>query len=451
MKALNGPPFLSGLFVFSFFLAILPSFAADTALLKDRTRQTLLYGIDSQVIDAVQSIRSSQDTSFTPELSQILNGQRSAEVQKAVFDLFREQKIKDGEERGEAIIAAWQDAKELLLIAAIQYLAAITSPGLSSKLSPLVDAGSNGVALAAIGALGASGDKTAAPLLVAKLKSADFPDARKNDCILALGALKDPVAVEVLLSIAGSTDEDKVRRMYAADSLGRIGDARALPVLRTMFAENDALIRLYAAGALSRFGVDDVFPSIVQGLRDGNVKVREQSAKALARELSSSQVETAVPILSYKAELDPEPSVRVASIQALGAIGGDAATKMLLKIYSGADHPLDSRETALGILAAKSLSLSMESIRAVVAKEWSSSDARTLESTAKVLAAIKSQDLKDLFVRFLDSPDPVVRSYGVRGIGANGFSDLRDRVKKISEQDQNSGTRQEAARCLAKL
>jgi HEAT repeat protein len=93
----------------------------------------------------------------------------------------------------------------------------------------------------------------------------------------------------------------------------------------------------------------------------------------------------------------------------------------------------------------------MESIRAVVAKEWSSYDTRTLESTAKVLAATRSSDLKDLFVRFLDSPDPVVRSYGVRGIGANGFSDLKDRVKKMSEQDPNPGTRQEAALSLARL
>lgn len=451
MKSPVVSPLLSCLIPVYLCLALLPAFAADTAEAKDRTRQTLLYGIDSQVIDAVQSIRSAQDTGFTGELLQILNGQRSPEVQKAVFDLFKDQKIRDGEGRGKAILAAWQDTQDALLIAAIQYLAAITSPGLASGLAPLVDAGSSAVALAAIQAMGTSGDKTAAALLVAKLKSPDFPDARKNDVILALGALKDPLAVEVLLSLAGSTDEEKVRRMYAADSLGKIGDARALPVLRTMFAENDALIRLYAASALSRFGIDEVFPSIIQGLRDGNVKVREQSAKALARQLSSSQAETAVPILSYKAERDPEPSVRVASIQALGVIGGDAATKILLKIYSGADHPLDSRETALGILAAKSLSLSMESIRAVVAKEWSSYDIRTLESTAKVLAATRSSDLKDLFVRFLDSPDPVVRSYGVRGIGANGFSDLKDRVKKMSEQDPNPGTRQEAALSLARL
>jgi HEAT repeat protein len=433
-------------------LAVLPARAADTTDARERTRQTLLYGIDSQVVDAVQSIRNAQDSGYTKELLQILNGQRSPDVQKAVFDLFKDQKVRDGEERGKAILGAWQGTPDALLIAAIQYLAVVNSTGLGTGLAPLVDGANNPVAIAAIQALGSAPDRAAAAaLLVSKLKSPDFPDARKNDCILALGNLKDPAAVETLISIAASTDEEKVRRMYAADSLGKIGDPRALPVLRTMVAENDALIRLYAASALARFGMDEVFPSIVQGLRDENVKVREQSAKALARSLSPSQADTAVPILSYKAEFDPESIVRVASIQALGAIGGDAALRTLQKIYSGADHPLDSREAALGVLAEKSLSISLESIRAVVAKEWGSFDTRTLQSTARVLSTIRSSDLKDLFVRFLDSPDPVVRSYALRGIGANGFSDLKDRVKKTSEQDPNSGTRQEAVRSLAKL
>ena len=433
-------------------LVILSVFGADKADMKERMRQTLLYGIDSQVIDAVQSIRSTGDEGYTSELVQILRGRRSPEVQKAVFDLFKDQKKKEGEEQATAILAAWQETRDSLLISAIQYLAAVESPGLAAGLAPLVDAAGNTVALAAIQAIGSVSDRpAAAALLVSKLQSPDFPDSRKNDCILALGALKEPAAVEVLVSIAGSSDEEKVRRLYAADSLGKIGDARALPVLRTMLAENDALIRLYAASALSRFGLDEVFPNIIQGLRDENARVREQSAKALTRQLTASQAEAAVPILSYKAEFDPEPIVRVASIQALGAIGGDTSMRVLVSIYLGGDHPLDSREAALGVLAAQSLPASLESIRIVVAREWSSFDPRALQSTARVLSAVKSPQLKDLFMRFLDSSDPVVRSYGLRGIAANGFSDLKDRVKKMSELDPNPGTRREAAVSLGKL
>ncbi len=426
--------------------------AADSAAVKDRVRQTLLYGIDSQVLDAIQTIRTTQDTSFTPELAKILSDPTRADsVQTAVLDLFRDQKIHDGEDRGKAILADWQQAPDGLLISAVQYLAAIGSAGLADALQPLVDSDKNTVSLEAIQAMGNVGGHSAAAYLVDKLKSTDFPDARKNQVVLALGALKDPVAVDELLAIAGNTDEEKVRRMYAADSLGKIGDPKALPVLKSMFAENDALIRLYAAGALARYNLDDVFPALMQGLRDDTPKVREQSAKALERALSPAQADQAVPILAYKAEFDPETIVRLASIKALGAVGGSSAISTLRKIYSGSDHALDSREAALEILVSKDLPGTMDAIKTVVAATWGTFDPRALEVTAKVLSTAHGAELKDLFTHFLDSPDATVRSYAARGIAENGFSDLKDRLKKVSEQDPNPGTRAEASRALAKL
>ena len=432
-------------------LAPAAAHAADAAAARDKLRQTLLYGIDSQVMDAIQGIRATHDTGFTPELAQILSGQRSDALQAAVLDLFREQKVKDGQERARAILAAWQDTRDALVIPAIQYLGATGSEGLAAALQPVAGSDNNAVALAAIEALGNTGDKAAAAFLVDKLKDPDFPDGRKNQCVLALGNLKDAVAVDVLLSIAGSTDQDKVRRMYSADALGKIRDARALPVLRSMLAENDALIRLYAASALAQFGMDEVFPSLLQGLRDDNAKVRELSARALARTLSPSQADSAAPILAYKAEYDPESIVRAAAIQALGSIGGDTAWKTLLKIYTGPEHSVDSREAALGVLSDKHLSGSLDAIRTVITGEWSSFDPRMLQSTARVLSTVKNGSLEDIFTRFLGSKDAVVRAYGLRGIGANGFSDLKDRVKTMSEQDPNPGVRREASLALEKL
>jgi HEAT repeat protein len=288
-------------------------------------------------------------------------------------------------------------------------------------------------------------------LLIARLTSADFPDARKSPVILALGELKDARAADELMSIAKSQEEDKVRRMYAADSLGKIGDIRALPVLQAMFDEQDALVRLYAASALARFSLDSVFPTLIQALRDESWKVREQSAKSLARQLSSSQSAAAVPILAYKAESDPVSQVRLASIQALGEIGGDRVISSLVAIYAGSNHPLESREAALGVVTKKSLSSSLDAVRKVINDEWKSYDQRTLQSTARVLSTVTASELRDIFVRFLESPDAVVRSYGCRGIAENHFSDLREKLKLMSEKDPNPGTRKEAELSLARL
>jgi HEAT repeat protein len=423
--------------------------ASDTA--KERIRQTLLYGIDSQVLDAIKGLSSARDTGFTQELAHVLNADRSAALQKAVLDLFLEQKLREGEGRAKTILAGWQDAPSDLVVSAIRYLSSLGSDGLAAGLSPLVDSTDSSVASAAIDGLGKTGDVSSVTLLVGKLKSPDFPDSRKADVILALGALKSPAASEQLIAIAKNPDEEKVRRMYAADSLGRIGDSSALPVLRDMFAEKDALIRLYAASALFRFSLEDVFPALLQGLRDENWKVREQSAKSLARSLAPGQRDDALPILSYKAEFDPVSQVRLASIQALGEIGGDGPMKFLLGLYSGAERPLESREAALSVLAAKALPLSIAAIRSVISSEWTSFDQKTIESTAKVLASTRGAELREIYLRFLESANPVVRSYGVRGIAENHFTDLRERVKEVSENDPHPGTRKEAEISLSKM
>jgi HEAT repeat protein len=424
---------------------------SDDAAARDRTRQTLLYGIDRQVLEAIDSIRKLQDSGFTPELSRILADARSADVQKAVLDLFRDTKVRDGEQSARAFLGAWQDAPGAVVTAAAQYLAAIGADGLPALLAPLIDSTDGQVALAAIAALGTGGGAESARLLLKKLGSPDYPDARKTDIILALGVLKDPAAVDELLAIARSQDAEKVRRMYAADSLGKIGDPRALPVLRDMFMEKDALIRLYAASAIARFSLEEAFPSLIQGLRDENAKVRQESAKALARQLTPDQASSAVPILSYKAEYDPESIVRVASIQALGAIGGEAALALLLKIYSSTDRPLESRDAALIVLAAQALPQSLAAIKAVIDVEWASYDTRTLESTARVLSVTTGASLREIYLKFLDSSNPVVRSYGLRGIAINRLSDLKDRVKKMAEQDPNPGTRAEASKSFGQL
>ena len=432
-------------------LLAIPALAADAPSPRERARQTLLYGIDSQVLDAIQGLASSKDTSFTTELTQILTDQRSAALQKAVLDLFRDQKQKDGEGRAKEILASWQDSPSDLLVSAVKYLSAIGSAGLAVSLPPLVDSTDTAVASAAIEGLGAAGDATSVTLLVSKLKSDTFPDAHKSEAILALGVLKSSEAVDELIAIARNSDEDKVRRMYAADSLGKIGDERAVPVLKDMFSERDALIRLYAASALARFNLHDAFPLLMQGLRDESWKIREMSAKTLARPLDGGQAGSAVPILSFKAESDPVPQVRLASIQALGEIGGDEATRFLLALYTGQNRPPESREAALSALAAHSPSAAIDAVKTVIASEATSLDQRTLQATAKVISTVKDGQLKDIYAKLLENADPVVRSYAVRGIAENHFSDLRDKVKKVSETDPNPGTRKEAENSLAKL
>ena len=72
------------LVLFLLCMAPLTVFAADTAPARDRTKQTLLYGIDSQVLEAIQAIRNLKDTGFTRELARALDENRSVDRKSVV-------------------------------------------------------------------------------------------------------------------------------------------------------------------------------------------------------------------------------------------------------------------------------------------------------------------------------------------------------------------------------
>ena len=86
-----------------------------------------------------------------------------------------------------------------------------------------------------------------------------------------------------------------------------------------------------------------------------------------------------------------------------------------------------------------------------MAEEWKAVDQRVLEMTARVMSAASGPEVRDSLLRFLESANPVVRIYGVRGIAGNSFTDLRDRIRQISEKDPHPAVQREAAKALEKM
>jgi HEAT repeat protein len=238
-----------------------------------------------------------------------------------------------------------------------------------------------------------------------------------------------------------------MRRMYAASALGEIGDARALPALRELLTAQDALLRTYAAAALAGFALPEVEAALQDGLRDGNARVRQAAAKALARKDAQKSVD----ILIYKARYDPERAVRLEAIRSLGAIGSTRALSYLREAYQDRLVGNPYREEALAALLQQDPAGSLEAVRIVVEEEWSRKDAAVLEFTARRLAALEQGGLGELFQRFLESPNVAIRLYGLRGIRLNRLGSLREKVRVLAEEDPHPSVRREAQLVLEAL
>jgi HEAT repeat protein len=423
--------------------------ADEAAAAREKTRQVLAYGIDSQVLEVVKRLKAGRDASYTAELAALLGTSRSAEVRTAVLETFSELGVRDGEEAARAIVGNWETESPGVIAAAAGYLSGLHAEGLAGLLLPLVDADDAVVCSAGLRAIGASRDPAAVEPLLARLASVEFPDARKGDLVVALGELRDARALDALIRIARGRDEDKTRRLYAADALGKIGDPRALPVLRGLFDEDDALLRAYAASALAAFGPAEALPTLLAGLRDDNARVRLQCTRALGRALGPAEASQVVPIVSWKAENDPERSVRLESVRTLGAIADGASVAFLEAMLRNPVAALDFREAALSALLVRSAAA--PGIRAAVEQEMLARDQRPVEMMARVLSQATSPEVGPVLVRLLDSPGYGVRILALRGLAANRVTAALARIGELAENDPVAAVRAEAVRARERL
>jgi HEAT repeat protein len=412
----------------------------------ERWREALLYGIESEVLQVIGQIKSSGDDSLNPELLQTLRGTSNPAVAAAVLELFAQGQARDAETLALEKLADPEKRDPRLLVPCMRYLAAIRCEAAAEPLIGFLDSGEE-LAGAAIQALAVLGQHSSGEALLNRLRAPDYPEGLKPQLLLALGSLKYQPAAEDLIAVVANPDEERTRRMYAASALGQIGDAGALPALRALLTAQDALLRTYAAAALAGFALTEVETVLQDGLRDGNARVRQAAAKALARKDAQKSVD----ILIYKARYDAERAVRLEAIRSLGAIGNARALSYLREAYQDRMLGNPYREEALAALLERDPDGSLGAVRAVVAEEGSRKDPAALEFTARRLAALEHGGLGELFLRFLKNPNVAIRLYGLRGIRLNHLGSLREKVRALADEDPHPSVRREAQLVLEAL
>ena len=416
-------------------------------------REILKFGIDTEILEAIKSIKKRDVDVLDQELIEVLSRSLDSDVRVAVLDHFREENNKAARDVAVGLLTKYDELENSLTIVLLRYLSEIGASESTSLMIELVDHYEVSVSTAAIKALGKQSFDSrkrdeVAEMLLERLKDEELEKVLEQEIILSLGSLKSQRAVEELIEVVAEPTEDKVARMYAADSLGKIGDERAINPLKDLFSEEDALIRAYAASALANFDPDRVVDYLMEGLRDSNWKVRVASAEGLAKSSSAK----AIDILVYKAKKDPVQKVRTAACEALGEIGSPRALQSLRDIYSDEAQSVAIRLACLDVLVEKDLGRSIGTIKAVIQKQIDSSQpaARVLELTAVRLSAAKSSALKPIYRMLFASKNLTARVHAIRGILHNRFADMKGLLTQASNEDAHAGVRREARVALEK-
>ncbi len=429
-----------------------------TPVLKD-WKDTLLYGIGSEVMDVIKRIRESKERSLDKELLTVLKESKNIEVSKLILNYFEVEKNYSALDYATKVLDKYDDKPEELVISTLSYIGLIAkSRGkesdtklrekLKKDLINIIDNGSTGLAALAIKTLGSLKYSDQAEYLLKKYNDSETDEKLKPEIILALGNMKSEKAVDELIKIVKDKDNDKILRMYASNALGMIGDKRAIPVLQQSFDDKNALIRVYAASALSQLEQSkDTIDLLIQGLKDSNWRVRLECAKALGK----ISAKAAVNILEYKVKHDPVKKVQIEALRTLGKIGGKEVTDFLKRIFKNKNQAVFIREEALSLLTDKDFVNSKKVIKEVLENSSKIYDKIFIQRIARIVSLKETKDSGDLLQYFIRSNDPIARIYALRGIAKNNLKKLYSTVQDLSENDPVKAVKKEALSVLKKL
>jgi hypothetical protein len=411
-------------------------------------RETLHYGIDSEIVTLIDAIEDARAVSLNEDLIEIYYETQNTALGIKLLKYFTKNKLSGAEDRTIEFIESYEDRSPDLILEGIRYLIEIkyTQSDLSIY-EPLIEYEDEVIASSAIRALGALGGNKEEKTLIEYLEDDETEDTIRGYLILALGEMKSKKAVPILTELLEDTETDAQLRRYACDSLGKIGEKESFEVIVSIYSDSDSLLRAYATTAISKFNDDEVDKILIEALKDSFWRVRVAAAQGLADRKST----VAVPILIYKARKDPEKNVQLKAISSLSEIGSDESWIFLREHAENKSVADVYRLTVLSELIQKDLSGSFKTIEKIIAEEWEKEKSSLLDYICKHLSQAASDDLETIYLKMLDHPSVNIQIYGLRGIRINDIGSARDKVQPMAEGKYHKAVKREALATIEKL
>ena len=420
-------------------------------LLGDERLNTLRFGIDSEVISLIDTLAEEKDDTYQEELLTIYSTTINEKLKKRIVIFFNDQDLELGiEPFFEELEEQWdQEMDESLLLSIVEYLSSRQRDEITRFFAEeLLSSRDNDIFIAAVNALGESGNSTFTDQLQEELDSSDISVNTRSALISALGKLGDEDSIQTLKDLLSDSGEEKSVRWRAATALGEIGGDESLNALISVLDDPDPLLRSKAIEALGNFTGKEAEAALIQALRDSFWRVRVSAAKSLG----SSRSTEGVDILIYKAEHDPDSrNVRIAAIEALGEIGNSASIEFLKQHYLNKKSPLSTRSRAISVLLETAPGEATNAIQSVFKEEDLSSTTPIVKETARILSLRKSRNLSELYRSMLESGEKDLILDALRGIRINTMKEMAGDIEKLLESEPERIVQSTAEKVLESL
>jgi HEAT repeat protein len=423
---------------------------------EEQRRDTIRYGIDSEIADLLGKLTTEKDGHYNEELLGLLKSSRSAKLRIGVLDFLASLEWKGAEGGAMALVEDRDNQDADLVASALSYLAAVKSKEALKFTDPIIKEDNKKLLPALVRLMGRAGGEAEEKILLDWFDGDSATPALKEEAIKALGDIGSAKAAERLGKLAVDGESGKISRMYACAALAKIKDESSVASLVKAANDADPNVRAAAIEALGTFASNssaaggEARGALVQSLRDSFPKARIAACKAVA----AGKVDEALPFLKYKARSDPERAVKVEAFRALAvlgpaAAGGDNPYKFLRERLEDKKEATEMRSLCFGLLARYDPASSMDTLTARLRTEAAEKERSFFTSLAREVAnADKAPEIGKLARILLADKEYLIRIAGIEWARKNKSGELRADLEGLAANDPSEAIRKRAADAL---
>lgn len=293
----------------------------------ERRRETLQYGLDSEVIGLISTLITEKEDAFSQEISDLFPTVRNSALREKIITYFIEFKNPALKDYALYLLEDPYDEKTSTVNSVINYVKNLNITEAAPLLQDIIEGENEAYFNAALDAIGEIGGPDEAQFLVEYLEN-DLTTPEKQSLVQALGKLKAVETYDTLVEMAENEDENTYVRMYATEAIGNIKPEESLEVLIKLYSSGDPNLREYVVKGVASNTSEMSQNLLLTALKDDHYKVRLQAIAAI----QSQNMTSAGPALLYRAKNDGETAVKYACYEAIAFLTFDEGIDYLISL-----------------------------------------------------------------------------------------------------------------------
>lgn len=410
-------------------------------------RDTINYGIETEIVDFIKSLIDSDDPRFSEDLYDLFYVTKNVAVREKIIEYFTKQKDPCIEDFAVEILSDPYDTKNSTVELLFKYVSEVKTKEAVPCVLNLLETEDEKYFSGALSAIGQIGGEEEAAFLVEYLSRDDLSVNQRQSLMKVLGNLKAVSTWEKLCEICQDDDENTFVRMYAAEAIGNMKKEESIPILLDLFENSDPNFRVYVIKGLVNFPENkDVQSVILQGIKDAHWKVRQESI--LSCEMM--KLKSAIPFIIYRAKNDPEKVIKDKSYEVLAKLNDSKSNEFLISQITDEKATDVSKNKSAEVLL-KFGDSGFSEIAELALKVVNDDKKKPLRYNIGKLIAKKSDSaFEKVCVEYLNSKDSQTCSLGLDMFVTGRYNSAKPKVEEIAENTK-AGNNQKRARKILKL